>query len=32
MEQLQIVYLPPGDLTPYEKNARLPADMFPFTW
>jgi ParB-like chromosome segregation protein Spo0J len=25
MEQLQIVYLPPGDLTPYEKNARKHA-------
>lgn len=22
MEKLQIVYLPPGDLKPYEKNAR----------
>lgn len=23
MEKLQIVYLPPGDLKPYEKNARF---------
>ena len=25
MEKLQIVYLPPGDLKPYEKNARKHA-------
>ena len=26
MEQLKIVYLPPGDLTPYEHNARKHAE------
>ena len=25
MEELKIVYLPPGDLTPYEKNAKKHA-------